>query len=84
MTICHVCCNDFPNYYFPLRNQKGRCRDCIALRNRILYYEKAGRVVPDRVLIAKRIPRTQKKKIPLPQVTAVPDIDPAQFHQVFQ
>jgi hypothetical protein len=54
------------------------------LRNRILYYEKAGRVVPDRVLIAKRIPRTQKKKTPLPQVTAVPDIDPAQFHQVFQ
>jgi hypothetical protein len=54
------------------------------LRNRILYYEKAGRVVPDRVLIAKRIPRTQKKKILLPQVTAVPDIDPAQFYQVFQ
>jgi hypothetical protein len=54
------------------------------LRNRILYYEKAGRVVPDRVLIAKRIPRTQKKRTPLPQVTVLPDIDPAQFYQQFQ
>ena len=48
------------------------CRACIALRKQAQ--------PPKRPAHKKK---KKAKKIPLPQVTAVPDIDPAQFRQVF-
>ena len=73
MPVCLSCKRDLTYYYFSIRIHSGICRACTALEKK---------PTPP-----KRPTHKKKKKakvIPLPRVMAVPDIDPAQFRQVFQ
>ena len=69
MTVCIVCNRDRTDYYFSIRIKNEICRDCTAPKIKI-----APR---------KRPAHKKKKKILSPLLTAVPDIDPKQFYQVF-
>lgn len=69
MPVCLSCKKDLTYYYFKIRVDDGICRACTA-----------PRIIPVR---RKKSTHKKNKKIPLPQLT-VPDIDPAQFRQVFQ
>lgn len=69
MPVCLVCSKDLTYYYFSIRVDNGICRACNALKKK---------PTPTR-----RPAHKKKKKILLPQVTVVPDIDPKQFYQVF-